>query len=48
MRDVLEKGDLYFRTGDLLRQDPDGYVCTECRLLSLVVGDSSTDKVMCV
>ena len=25
MRDVLEKGDVYFRTGDLLRRDDDGY-----------------------
>lgn len=26
LRDVFEKGDLWFRTGDLLRQDKDGYV----------------------
>jgi fatty-acyl-CoA synthase len=25
LRDVLEKGDSYFRTGDLLRQDSDGF-----------------------
>jgi len=26
LRDVFEKGDMWFRTGDLLRQDRDGYV----------------------
>lgn len=25
MRDVLSKGDTYFRTGDLLRRDADGH-----------------------
>jgi fatty-acyl-CoA synthase len=25
LRDVLQKGDVYFRTGDLLRRDEDGY-----------------------
>lgn len=26
MRDVFEKGDMYFRTGDLLRQDEQGWI----------------------
>jgi fatty-acyl-CoA synthase len=26
MRDVFEKGDVWFRTGDLLRKDKDGYI----------------------
>jgi fatty-acyl-CoA synthase len=26
LRDVFEKGDLWFRTGDLLKQDKDGYI----------------------
>ena len=26
LRDVLEKGDMWFRTGDLMRKDKDGYV----------------------
>ncbi|HEY9216892.1 MAG TPA: long-chain-acyl-CoA synthetase [Phenylobacterium sp.] len=26
LRDVLEKGDAWFRTGDLMRQDGDGYI----------------------
>lgn len=25
LRDVFEKGDQYFRTGDLLKQDSDGF-----------------------
>ena len=26
LRDVFEKGDMYFRTGDLMRQEADGFV----------------------
>jgi len=26
LTDVFEKGDMYFRAGDLMRQDADGYV----------------------
>ena len=43
LKDVLKKGDQYFRTGDLLRVDEDGYIWFVDR-----VGDTFRKWYTCV